>query len=1000
MKGRPGIGQKRFSHDRFKLLAENEGDKGSGTNTMAGPHDASIDIPLTAIPSRGQTGARKADSNTSPAAYAPPSGLPANSPGADEKNGIYNHGRRKMLRDQAQLEGSEDGTLTRMGRIYNAILNFSVVTRYFIYVSPLALLIAIPIIVGATAAPRAEIGGVRIVWFFTWVEVVWLSLWVSKTIAHYIPFVFQFLCGIVSSGTRKYALILKALEIPFSLVGWSVTSLATFIPLMTRNPDTRSSGNTSIRPWQNVVKNLLFAAFISALILAAEKVLVQLISISYHRKQFDMRIKESKRHIHFIGLLYEASRTLFPEYCKEFEDEDYVINDSIVGLGKGPKGHKRVGSASPMRLIHGVGRVGDRITAAFGNVAHEITGKRVFDPTSAHSVVTLALEKRKSSEALARRLWMSFVLQGREALYPDDIIEVLGPGREAEAAECFAALDNDENGDVSLEEMILKVAEIGRVKQSINNSMHDVDQAIHVLDNLLCTVVFILVILVFIAFLNSGFGTTLAAGATALLSLSFVFATTCQEVLGSCIFLFVKHPYDVGDRVDISGNQLIVERISLLFTVFRSVTEHKTTQVPNIVLNSNWVENVTRSKAMREQIKLTADFGTSFGDIQLLKAEMQNFVLDKENRRDFQPDVDIEVIGLGDMNKLELRIEIRHKSNWSNETVRAARRSKFMCALVLAIRKVPIYGPGGGDAALGDISRPSYSVAISPEQAQSGKDEYASGKEGKRLVPTEQMDMYLQELNSVTIPPKQGGKSSAVDTDNTNTPIYRGLSSQPQTEKPSIETTAIQALHSRPPGMDQARMDESDVLRPEDPSLNRPAATGGRSSNDDRSHEPLTRETSTGRRTANPLSPNTPVNETPYAPTAPAPAPAHAPSSYPTYPPQHQQQQPPRHPHPQHQHQQAEYHEYATPYAPQPQSQPQPASRSGRESPYSSNNPYAARPSPTGSTGQLPLPVTAGAPGAYTHTHAHSSRPGSARAQTPPVRRPVGEGGNGNGGGR
>jgi len=34
--------------------------------------------------------------------------------------------------------------------------------------------------------------------------------------------------------------------------------------------------------------------------------------------------------------------------------------------------------------------------------------------------------------------------------------------------------------------------------------------------------------------------------------------------------------------------------------------------------------------------------------------------------------------------------------NWSNETVRAARRSKFMCALVLALRKVPDLSPGGG----------------------------------------------------------------------------------------------------------------------------------------------------------------------------------------------------------------------------------------------------------------------------------------------------------------
>jgi hypothetical protein len=62
---------------------------------------------------------------------------------------------------------------------------------------------------------------------------VWLSLWVSKLAAKTLPFIFQFLCGIVSSGTRKYALVLKALEIPLSLAGWALASLATFIPVST-----------------------------------------------------------------------------------------------------------------------------------------------------------------------------------------------------------------------------------------------------------------------------------------------------------------------------------------------------------------------------------------------------------------------------------------------------------------------------------------------------------------------------------------------------------------------------------------------------------------------------------------------------------------------------------------------------------------------------------------------------------------------------------------------
>ena len=271
---------------------------------------------------------------------------------------------------------------------------------------------------------------------------------------------------------------------------------------MTQNPDQRAAGDTTTKGWEEVIKNILFAAFVSTLVLAGEKVLIQLISISYHREQFDNKIKESKRNIYLLGLLFDASRALFPSYCDEFADEDLIINDSLIGAAStgGAKG-KSSGTATPMRLMQNVGqnvgRVGDRITAVLGNVAHEITGKKVFNNSSAHSIVTEALEKRKPSEALARRIWMSFVVEDKDALYAEDIVEVLGAGREAEAEECFASLDRDANGDVSLEEMVLTVTEFGRVRKSINSSMHDVDQAIDVLDKLLCVVVLILVVLIF-----------------------------------------------------------------------------------------------------------------------------------------------------------------------------------------------------------------------------------------------------------------------------------------------------------------------------------------------------------------------------------------------------------------------------------------------------------------------------------------------------------------------
>lgn len=213
--------QNRFSRDGFQQLPR------STSPPMGNPNDATIDIPLTSVNTK--TGARKTEVN----------GQQAPSPRQkdNEKAGLFHRGvagRRKAAKkgtNTADDDRGEDG-LNQLGRIYDKILNFSIVTRYFLYVLPLAILIAVPIIVGATVAKETKIGNVRIVWFFTWVEIVWLSIWVSKLAARSLPAVFQFLCGVVSSGTRKYALVLKALEIPLSLSGWALAAMATFIPVI------------------------------------------------------------------------------------------------------------------------------------------------------------------------------------------------------------------------------------------------------------------------------------------------------------------------------------------------------------------------------------------------------------------------------------------------------------------------------------------------------------------------------------------------------------------------------------------------------------------------------------------------------------------------------------------------------------------------------------------------------------------------------------------------
>lgn len=107
----------------------------------------------------------------------------------------------------------------------------------------------------------------------------------------------------------------------------------------------------------------------------------------------------------------------------------------------------------------------------------DISGKKFFDSTSAHSVVSEALDNERGSKALARRLWLSFVGEGRDALYKHDLIEVLGPQRTEQAEQIFNALDGDDNGDVSLEEMTLLVLKISQDRRDIATSIHDISEA-------------------------------------------------------------------------------------------------------------------------------------------------------------------------------------------------------------------------------------------------------------------------------------------------------------------------------------------------------------------------------------------------------------------------------------------------------------------------------------------------------------------------------------------
>ncbi len=69
---------------------------------------------------------------------------------------------------------------TKLARVLKRIHESSFLIRYFSYIMPLVALLLIPLLLGALLFKKANVGGVRLMWFSVWLEIVWLTLWCGR----------------------------------------------------------------------------------------------------------------------------------------------------------------------------------------------------------------------------------------------------------------------------------------------------------------------------------------------------------------------------------------------------------------------------------------------------------------------------------------------------------------------------------------------------------------------------------------------------------------------------------------------------------------------------------------------------------------------------------------------------------------------------------------------------------------------------------------------------
>ncbi len=218
-------------------------------------------------------------------------------------------------------------------------------------------------------------------------------------------------------------------------------------------------------------------------------------------------------------------------------------------------------------------------------------------------------------------------------------------------------------------------------RRNLTRTLDDLESIVHALGNFLNGAILVIMLIVLdVAFSSGPLADFTVTIATMFLSLSFIFADFCKNVFNSFIFLFIRHPFDIGERVYIgsSPEAMYVDRMELLTTTFH-VWDGRVITYPNYSLHMMDIVNISRSGKQYDSVFFNIDHTTPMAKIDALDKAYHDFLRSQPNEFD-DSNSGMYLREILDTNKLVLGFFTYHQTNWEHAE-HVPRRHSMLIAL-------------------------------------------------------------------------------------------------------------------------------------------------------------------------------------------------------------------------------------------------------------------------------------------------------------------------------
>ncbi|KAM7262514.1 hypothetical protein ACFE04_000197 [Oxalis oulophora] len=435
---------------------------------------------------------------------------------------------------------------------------------------------------------------------------------------------------------------------------------------------------------ENVLINKIFQALVAILVAATiwlvKIVLVKMLASSFHVATYFDRMKESVFHYYILD-------TLSGPQMDEMQQKHEVMKGGSKSMpaswkdGKNRYKSKKYGSRRidmeelrklSMERPTSVWSVKRLVNYIRSSGGLSTISKNIDDFGKAGSEITSEWEAR----SCAQRIFINVAKRGAKYIEEEDLMRFL---KRVEIHTIFPLFEGAlETGRITKSSFRNWVVRAYIERKALAHSLNDTKTAVQQLHKLASAVVIVVIAVVSLLVMEVATTKVIAFVITQLVLAGFMFHNTCKMIFECIIFIFVMHPFDIGDRCVIDGVQMIVEEMNILTTVFLRYDMEKI-YYPNAVLLTRPISNFYRSPEMGEAISFTVDSSTPLETIVALKKVIQQYIESKPKY--WSPKHSVIVKGFDQINKLQMLLCVQHTINHQNYGERSVRVSELILGL-------------------------------------------------------------------------------------------------------------------------------------------------------------------------------------------------------------------------------------------------------------------------------------------------------------------------------